>query len=131
MITQEADKLPLSDLCSSSHAPLTSRRSLPRTKPSFFKNAKQEVHIHRPIAGGFDSPIWITHWAFIVLLTIRFVHRITRDIFSSKFKLLTKRMFNMIGDKASDFSYYMMRDYFAYYVTFSSYLQKPQRLTKL
>lgn len=41
-------------------------------------------------------------------------------------------MFSMIGDKAADFSYYMMKDYFKYYVWYNNNpIKKPQALTRL
>ena len=72
-----------------------------------------DSHIDRP---GFSNKIWRTKALEILMITLRFISFITKSNFATSFKLINKNVFEIIGDVSSDFSYYLLKNFFKYEV---------------
>lgn len=48
---------------------------------------------------------------------MHFISLITKKVFPQDFKYLDANMFRIIGDKATNFNYYVKNDYFKYIVS--------------
>ncbi|CAD8053452.1 unnamed protein product [Paramecium primaurelia] len=70
-----------------------------------------DSHIDRP---GFSNKIWRTKALEILMITLRFISFITKSNFATSFKLINKNVFEIIGDVSSDFSYYLLKNFFKY-----------------
>lgn len=50
------------------------------------------------------------------MITLRFISFITKSNFATSFKLITRNVFDIIGDCSTDFQYYLMKNFFKYEV---------------
>ena len=53
----------------------------------------------------------------ILMITLRFISFITKSNFATSFRLINRHVFDIIGDVSSDFTYYLLRNFFKYEVT--------------
>ena len=50
------------------------------------------------------------------MIVLRFISFITKANFATSFKLITRQVFEIIGDKSANFGYYFFNDFFKYEV---------------
>ncbi|CAK59344.1 unnamed protein product (macronuclear) [Paramecium tetraurelia] len=99
----------------SERAPLKTQPTLPKQqlRPAFLKTVNLKT-IHTNRMNSFQNKIWRDRALLVLIQVLRFISLITRSPFASKFSLLDRNMFRIIGDKAADFNYYLLHDYFKY-----------------
>ncbi|CAK64001.1 unnamed protein product (macronuclear) [Paramecium tetraurelia] len=105
-------------------APLKTQPSIPKQpqRPAFLKTVNLKTLQNHNIV-SFQNKIWREKALVVLIQVLRFISLITRSPFASKFSLLDGNMFRIIGDKAADFNYYLLHDYFKY--------MKPQPSSRL
>ncbi|CAD8072161.1 unnamed protein product [Paramecium sonneborni] len=105
-------------------APLKTQPSIPKPpkRPAFLKTVNLKTLQNQKLV-SFQNRIWKEKALLVLIQVLRFISLITRSPFASKFSLLDGNMFRIIGDKASDFNYYLLHDYFKY--------MKPQPSSRL
>ncbi|CAD8154446.1 unnamed protein product [Paramecium pentaurelia] len=105
-------------------APLKTQPSIPKQpqRPAFLKTVNLKTLQNHKIV-SFQNRIWRDKALLVLIQVLRFISLITRSPFASKFSLLDGNMFRIIGDKAADFNYYLLHDYFKY--------MKPQPSSRL
>lgn len=52
---------------------------------------------------GFSNKIWSSKALEILMITLRFISFITKSNFATSFKLITRNVFDIIGDCSTDF----------------------------
>ncbi|CAD8116094.1 unnamed protein product [Paramecium sonneborni] len=105
-------------------APLKTQPTLPKQslRPAFLKTVNLKT-LHTNRMNSFQNKIWRDKALLVLMQVLRFISLITRSPFASKFSLLDRNMFRIIGDKAADFNYYLLHDYFKY--------MKPQQSSRV
>ncbi|CAD8205555.1 unnamed protein product [Paramecium pentaurelia] len=105
-------------------APLKTQPTLPKQqlRPAFLKTVNLKT-IQTNRMNSFQNKIWRDRALLVLMQVLRFISLITRSPFASKFSLLDRNMFRIIGDKAADFNYYLLNDYFKY--------MKPQQSSRV
>ncbi|CAK61027.1 unnamed protein product (macronuclear) [Paramecium tetraurelia] len=105
-------------------APLKTQPTLPKQqlRPAFLKTVNLKT-IQTNRMNSFPNKIWRDRALLVLMQVLRFISLITRSPFASKFSLLDRNMFRIIGDKAADFNYYLLNDYFKY--------MKPQQSSRV
>ena len=84
--------------------------NLKEESPMFIESAISNEH------PGFSNTIWRTKALEILMITLRFISFITKSNFATSFKLINKNVFEIIGDVSTDFSFYLLRNFFKYEV---------------
>lgn len=64
------------------------------------------------------------------MIILRFISFITKSNFATSFRLVNRNVFEIIGDKAAYFRYYLFNDYFKYEVLIYL-IQKPSPYEKM
>lgn len=67
---------------------------------------------------GFSNEVWKYYALEIMMLILRFISFITKANFATSFRLVTKRVFDIIDDKAAYFKMYYFQNVFKYEVNF-------------
>lgn len=80
---------------------------------------------------SFPNKIWRDRALLVLMQVLKFISIITRSPFASKFSLLDRNMFKIIGDKAADFNFYLLNDYFRYMVILFLWNKKPKPSSRM
>ncbi|CAD8076502.1 unnamed protein product [Paramecium sonneborni] len=63
---------------------------------------------------GFSNKAWKKYPLEILMIILRFISFITKSNFATSFRLINRNVFEIVGDKAAYFRYYLFNDYFKY-----------------
>lgn len=69
---------------------------------------------------GFSNKAWRNKALEILMIILRFISLITKENFATSFRLVNRNVFQIIGDKASNFRYYLFNNHFKYEVFFNN-----------
>ncbi|CAK70404.1 unnamed protein product (macronuclear) [Paramecium tetraurelia] len=74
---------------------------------------KQDQNLFRRQFSQYQfNNTWKLNGLNIILIVLKFIQAITKQTFTTSFKLLNRQFFKLLKDKTSDYNYYLHRGYF-------------------
>ncbi|CAD8054277.1 unnamed protein product [Paramecium sonneborni] len=86
----------------------------PKNKKNFDESPFLIDSLYEEDIEGFSNQAWKKYPLEILMIILRFISFITKSNFATSFRLVNRNVFEIIGDKAAYFRYYLFNDYFKY-----------------